>query len=70
MGAFFNEYIIGGREYSSIASSPIVSLDTNDLRDIIKAAYEAGKNNAASSDAMIHVDAITSILAMVEAMTK
>ena len=70
MGAFFNEYIVGGKEYSSVASSPIVSLDTNDLRDIIKAAYEAGKNNASSSDAMVHVDAITNILAMVEAMTK
>ncbi len=70
MGKFFNDYVINGKGYSVPTSSPIVSLDTNDLRDIIKAAYEAGKNNAASGDAMVHVDAITSIMTMVESMTK
>lgn len=70
MGSFFDDYIVGGKEYKEVSDRPIVSLDTNDLRDVIKAAYEAGKTNARESDAMIHIDAITEIMRMIEGLQK
>lgn len=70
MGSFFDDYIVGGKEYKEVSDRPIVSLDTNDLRDVIKAAYEAGKINAEESDVMIHIDAITEIMRMIEGLQK
>lgn len=70
MGDFYSDYVVGDKEYTQVADKPIVSLDTNDLRDIIKAAYEAGRDNANNTDAMVHVDAITSIMDMIENLSK
>ena len=70
MGTFFDEYVTGDKEYMDVAETPIVSLDTNDLRDIIRAAYEAGGNNFGSTDPMVHVDAINEIMSMIESLAK
>lgn len=70
MGDFFEDYIIGDREYQDVSSSFILSLEANDLRDIIKAAYEAGRTNADNVDVMVHVDAITQLMAMVDQLKK
>lgn len=70
MGSFFDEYVIGEKEYAVQGQSPIVSIDTNDLRDIIRTAYESGKNNAGNVDAMVHIDAINSIMQMLESLAK
>lgn len=70
MGNFFEDYITGDKEYKEVAETPIVSLDTNDLRDVVKAAYEAGRNNVNNADAMVHVDAITEIMKMIETLQK
>lgn len=70
MGDFFSDYIIGEKEYKEESGTPIVSLDVNDLRDVIKATYKAGKNNASESNAMIHIDAITEIMRMIEELQK
>lgn len=70
MGSFFDDYVTGDKTFEISGNNPVVSLDTNDLRDVIKAAYEAGRNNANESDAMVHVDAITAIIAMVEQLAK
>lgn len=66
MGNFFEDYITGEKEYTVAKDKPVISLDSNDLRDVIKAAYEAGKNNSNSTDAMTHVDAITNLMDMIE----
>jgi integrase len=70
MGDFFEDYIIGDREYQDVSNSFILSLEANDLRDIIKAAYEAGRTNADNVDVMAHVDAITQLMAMVDQLKK
>lgn len=70
MGNFFDEYIVGEKEYAVESVNPIVSLDTNDLRDIVRTAYEAGKNNADNTDAMVHIDAINAIMQMIESLIK
>lgn len=70
MGEFYSDYIVGNKEYKQVADKPVVSLDTNDLRDIVKAAYEAGRDNGNNHDAMVHVEAITSIMDMVEQLAK
>lgn len=69
-GGFFDEYIIGNGEYRTEDPMPIVSLDINDLREIIKTAYESGKNNAGSVNSVDHIDAINSIMSMVEKLRK
>lgn len=70
MGSFFDEYVTGDKEYIASSDSPIVSMDSNDLMDVIKAAYQAGRDNASNTDAMIHVDAITTIMSMIEQLSK
>ena len=70
MGAFFDDYVTGDKTYDGVADAPIVSLDTNDLRDIIKAAYKAGQDNAGNADAMVHIDAINEIMSMIESLRK
>ena len=70
MGAFFDDYVTGEKTYEEVAEKPIVSLDTNDLRDIIAAAYKAGSENAGIADGMVHVDAINEIMRMVEELAK
>lgn len=70
MGCFFNDYIVGNKEYKEVSEKPIISLDTNDLRDIVKTAYEAGRNNATESNIMIHINAITEIMQMIEELQK
>ena len=40
MGSFFDDYIIGDKTYIEVAKQPVVSIDTNALRDIIKEAYK------------------------------
>lgn len=70
MGNFFDDYIVGNKEYESIAEKPVVNIDANDLRDVIKAAYEAGMNSARSVDAMVHVSNITALMQMVESLMK
>lgn len=69
MGNFFDEYVVAGKPYA-VADKPIVSIDSDDLRDIIRAAYQSGLQNAGNSDAMAHVDAINDIMQMVEGMVK
>ena len=46
MGSFFDDYITGDKTYMEVAEQPVVSIDTNSLRDIIKEAYKAGAENA------------------------
>lgn len=70
MGEFFNDYVLGDREYQFVSDSPIVNLEASDLRDIIKAAYELGGTNANETDAMVHVDAITNLMTMVDELKK
>ena len=70
MGSFFDDYITGDKTYVDVSNAPIVSLDTNDLRDIVKAAYKAGQDNAGTADQMVHIEAINEIMAMIESLSK
>lgn len=70
MGSFFDDYITGDKTYTEIAEQPIVSIDTNDLRDIIKEAYRAGAENSGNTDPVVHVEAINRIMKMIEGASK
>lgn len=70
MGTFFDEYVTGDKTYQDVSDTPIVSLDTNDLRDIISAAYKAGGENAGATDPMAHIEAINTIMEMIEGLAK
>lgn len=66
MGEFFDDYVTGDKELCEATKTTVVSLDVNDLRDIIKFAYEAGRDNADSTDAMVHMDTFATLMAMVD----
>lgn len=70
MGSFFEEYVVGGKEYAIQGDKPMVTLDSNDLRDVIRTAYEMGRNSADAKDAMIHVDNINTIMELIENFKK
>lgn len=70
MGDFFNDYITGEKKFDVASASPIISMNTNDLRDVIKMAYESGKGNADNPNAMCHIDAITDIMGIIETLAK
>lgn len=70
MGTFFDDYITGDKTYTEVATKPIVSVDTNDLREIITAAYKAGADNAQNTDPMAHIEAINKIMEMIEGVAK
>lgn len=70
MGKFFDDYVTGDKEFCGVTQTTVVSLDINDLREIVKAAYQAGQDNAGNSDAMVHVNAFSEIMAMVDRAAK
>lgn len=70
IGDCFERYIAGDERFALATHSPVVSLNSDDLRAIIQLAYEAGRDNAQASDAMVHVEAFASIMAMVEQVVK
>lgn len=49
---------------------PIVSLDTNNLRDIIMAVYKAGQDNITKTGIMVHIEAVNKIMTMIEGLSK
>lgn len=69
-GEAYDNIVKGNEEYKGLSSEPVTTMYTADLTDLIKIAYEAGRNNANENDAMVHVNAITEIVNMIEAMRK
>ena len=70
MGSFFDEYVTGDKKYSEVAEAPVVNIDVNDLREIIKCAYKSGADNAGINDPAIHIEAVNNILSRVEELEK
>lgn len=70
MGSFFDDYITGDKTYTEIAEQPVVSIDTNDLREIVKEAYRAGAENSGNADPVAHIEAINRIMEMIEGALK
>lgn len=70
IGNFTLNYILGDGVYEGKADMPVVSIDINNLKHILKEAYRAGRDNAGNTDEMVHVDAISEILSMVDVFQK
>ena len=70
MGTFFDDYVTGGKTFTEVAETPVVHIDVNDLRDIIKMAYTAGAENSTTNDPTVHIDAINEIWAMIDGLKK
>lgn len=69
-GNFFEDYVLGDKTYTEIAETPVVNIDVNDLRDVIKMAYKAGADNAGATDPAVHLEAMSNILTMIEELQK
>lgn len=70
MGEFFEDVVEGDKEIPAQSNEAVVHIMKNDLRDVIKAAYEAGRSLADNPDAMAHVDAITSLMTMADELLR
>ena len=69
-GDYWNDYILGDKTFKDVAENPVVSLDVNDLREVIARAYRAGGENAGNPDGNVHIEAVNSIMAMIEGLAK
>lgn len=70
MGEFYREYVIGDKKIQFEVATPMVTIDSNDLRTIIASAYELGLTNAGSSNPMAAAMALNSVMEMVEKFMK
>lgn len=66
MGDFWCRCIMGKEQYIPKSGCPVTSLDTNDLRDIIALVYTEGKNNASCTDTEIHLEAMNTVMEMID----
>jgi len=69
VGDVFESYVIGGKEILGNSDTPVVNIDSSDLRSIIKRAYEAGMKNS-DSDVSTHIDAINEIMGELDKLVK
>lgn len=56
IGDFFNEYVVGGKEIPLEIGSPVISVGTEDLFDLIAEAFSAGKESDGHNDAALLVN--------------
>lgn len=68
-GKYFDEYITGDKKLEA-SDSPIVSLYSSVLREIIGMVYQEGMRNATSQNAMDHINALNTAMEMVEEARK
>lgn len=69
-GDFFNSHVKGNKRYIAESGSPVISLDSNDLRDIISMVYKKGAENVGITDPTIHIDAMNEFMALIEGVAK
>jgi len=70
IGECFDRYVVGNESFAVASDSPVVTLNSDDLRTIIQLAYESGRDNASETKPMVHVEAFANIMAMVEQVVK
>ncbi len=70
MGEFFEGYVTGDKIYNETGESPVVCLESHDLREIIKEAYKMGAANAENIDPVTHINALNEIMQMVDKLKK
>ena len=66
-GTFFDDYVVGDKEYEGVSDKPVVSIEVSDLRDVIKMAYFKDRTDA---DAMQAVESINEIMGIIEGLVK
>lgn len=70
MGEFFDGYVTGDKVYNVANESPVIYLETHDLREILKEAYRLGAENAENIDPLAHITAMNNLMKMVDKLKK
>lgn len=65
-GEFWMDHVVEGRPFTFSGDRPVVSLDTEKLRDLLLMAYQEGQRNAAETDPTKHIEAFSAIMSIVE----
>ena len=68
-GIFFKDCVEGNIQ-DMRAESPVVHLESGDLRELLKLAYSMGLENAASDDPQVHINAFADLEELVESIRK
>lgn len=69
-GDFFERYVTGDATFQEISDQPVISLDINDLRNIISVAYQMGRDNSDREDLSVHMDMFNRLMKMVDECKK
>lgn len=67
MGNFFDEYIEQDKKFVE-DKAPVVTIKAADLRDLLKTAYEKGRDNTGEQDLGLHLDALNELNALAETL--
>jgi len=70
MGSFYTDYVVGDKEFKHSAVSPLVSIERNDIMEVVKMAYQLGKECSEETDSEVHLDNMTSMLSMIDDLAK
>ena len=70
MGAFFDAYVTGDQEYIAVSDKPIISIDVNDMRDLLMAAIKAGFESGENGDPASMMDKFNEMMEMLDTMRK
>jgi len=70
MGAFFDAYVTGDQEYIAVSDKPIISIDINDMRDLLMAAIKAGFESGKNGDPASMMDKFNEMMEMLDTMRK
>ena len=70
MGRFYEDYVLGDKEYKEAEDEVIVHLELKDLRNLIHEVYYAGISNAAASDPKIHTETVLQAMSAIDQLKK
>lgn len=70
MGEFCDNYVTGNRKYRKKSKAGLVTLEENDLRDLISIIYKKGIDNANDTNPDTHLTVINEILSMIDTFKK
>lgn len=70
MGRFYEDYVLGDKEYKEAEDEVIVHLELKDLRNLIHEIYYAGISNAAASDPKIHTETVLQAMSAIDQLKK
>lgn len=65
-GEFWMNHVVGEQGFAFNGARPVVSIDSDKLRELLLMAYQEGQRNASETDPAKHLEAFSAIMSIVE----